>query len=868
MLDTTATKVLPQEYAKAQAKVIRRDTRATKSDGLGATIAGKAVTSQYITQLIPVVASKLAQHCPVDSDEHKLQFVIRNLDPAVIALATLQGALHSIGGKGTLRDTYRTIGKLIEREAYTAKLLHHDAKRGEKLIEQVMKERPNASSRMAVLRKQAAKPGVVKKKGQVVGHVSGFQVENWGEALLLKAGSWCVSRLIEAMPMVFAKVLRVDVDGVVKHKDHDRTEMLILKPEGLAIADKAVHDAVFNHPVFGPRTTPPEAWTRFTAKPSEDVANKATLLRTPHKDVKAACAHAIRSGQAAAALKGLNALQAVPFKINTWTLDLIKECARLAIPVAGLPMASALQRKKLEQDEFNALSVEERELHARETKAATKLNLARIGDIVSYEEDMATAHQMAQAERFYVPMNMDWRGRVYGVTFFNFTREDRVRSLFLFANGKPITEHGIYWLKVHVANCWAGKGEDGIGIDKKPLAERVRWVDDHINIIREAVEWPTGRANQWWRDADAPFLFLSAARELCAALTIGPAYVCSLPVSFDGSCSGIQHLSCMMRAEEGRYVNLTDNESPEDIYERVAILMKAAIELDLEVNVDELIGEEFEKAEKARRYAKLALDYGVKRKLVKRNVMTFPYSSKVFGMGQQQVVDTMEPLQVEVLKGERNEHPFGNESTQHGAAKYLARHAYEAIRKLVEKPAEAMGFLQHLAKTLAHEGKPLRWVTPIGLPWINRYHDPITEQLNLTLNENGVKIRQRMLVGVGFEKDINKDRAANAVSPNFVHALDASHLILTVGASVDEGITDIATVHDSFGCLPSEGDHFNEIIRATLVRMYEEHDVLEEILASARDDLSPAGREKLPAAAPVKGTLNLEEIKNAKYAFA
>lgn len=868
MLHIDPTKVLPQEYAKSQAKVTRRDTRANRSDGFGATIAGKAVTSTYINDLIPVVSSRLGKRLPLDSDEHKLQFVIRNLDPAVIALATLQGALHSIGAKGTLRDTYRTIGRLIERECFTAKLLHHDAKRGERLIEQAMKERPNAGSRMSVLRKQAAKPGVIRKKGEVVGHVAGFQVENWSEALLLIAGSWCVSRLIEAMPMVFAKVLRVTVDGVVNHKDHDRTEMLILKPEGLGVADRAIHEAVFNHPVFGPRTTKPDDWDRFTVKPSDDVDNKVTLLRTPHKDVKAATAHAIRTGQAAPALKGLNALQAVPYKINTWTLDLIKECWAMGIPVPGLPMKSALQRVKLEQDEFNALSVEERELHARSTKAAVKLNLARIGDIVSYEEDMATAEQMARADRFYVPMNMDWRGRVYGITFFNFQREDRVRSLFLFANGKPITERGIYWLKVHVANCWAGKGEDGIGIDKKPLDARVKWVDDHIDIIREAVEWPTGRANQWWRDADAPFLFLASSRELVAAIDAGVGYVSHIPVSFDGSCSGIQHLSCAMRAEEGRYVNLTDNESPEDIYERVAALARASIERDLEADVDEMIGDEFVKAEKSRRYAKLALDYGVNRKLVKRNVMTFPYSSKVFGMGHQQLVDTMEPLQVEVLKGERKEHPFGDEPTQHGAAKYLARHAYDAIRKLVEKPAEAMGFLQHLAKALAHEAKPLRWVTPIGLPWINRYHDPVTEQLNLTLNENGIRIKQRFLVGVGFEKDINKERAANAVSPNFVHALDASHLVLTVGACVDEGITDIATVHDSFGCLPSEGDRFNVIIRATLVRMYTDHDVLEEIRASAWNDLSDAGKEKLPAAAPVKGTLNLEDIKNAKYAFA
>jgi len=861
-MDTTTTKVLPQEYAKAQAKVDRRNTRAVRMDGYGTTVQGKAVTSQFIEKLIPAITAKLTTRSPLGSVEQKFEFVARNLDPAVIALATLQGALHIIGGSGHLRSTYLTIGRLIEREAYVAKLLRHDAKRGVKLIEQASKERPTASSRMGTLRKAASKTAVIKKKGEVVGYAEGFQVENWDDELLLPAGMWCVARLMEALPDVFAKAPTIDGKMGV--------ERLVLTDAGLAVADKAVHDAVFNHPVFGPRTTRPDDWDRFTAKPAEHdrVDNKVTLLRTPHKDFKAATAYAIRSGQATPALKGVNTLQSVPLKINTWTMNLIEECWHLGIPVDGLPMKSAMQYVHLDSEAFAALTIEERELHSRSTKAARKLNMARIGDIVSYEEDMQTAEQMARADRFYVPMNMDWRGRVYGITFFNFQREDRVRSLFLFANGKPITERGIYWLKVHVANCAAFKGEDKIGIDKKPLDERVKWVDDHIDIIREAVEWPTGRANQWWRDADSPFLFLAASRELVSALEQGTDYVSHMPVSFDGSCSGIQHLSCMMRAEEGKFVNLTDSDVVEDIYERVAVLMKAAIELDLDVNADELVGEEFEKAEKARKYAKLALNYGVNRKLVKRNVMTFAYSSKVFGMGQQQMVDTMEPLQAEVLKGARGLHPFGDEGTQHGASKYLAKHAYSAITKLVEKPAEAMGFLQGLAQKLAHEGKPLRWVSPVGLPWINRYHEPITERVNLVLNENGVKVRHRITLGMGFNQDIDKDRASNAVAPNFVHALDASHLLLTVGACADECITDILTVHDSFGCHPSEGDRFNVIIRATMVRMYTEHDVLEEILASAREDLSPAGREKLPAASPFKGTLNLEEIRNAKYAFA
>src|SRR5262249_59723066 len=68
-------------------------------------------------------------------------------------------------------------------------------------------------------------------------------------------------------------------------------------------------------------------------------------------------------------------------------------------------------------------------------------------------QDIATAKYIG-AETFYVPMNCDKRGRVYGVPHFNFAREDHVRSLFRFAHGMPIGQEGDEtWIMIHVPNC-------------------------------------------------------------------------------------------------------------------------------------------------------------------------------------------------------------------------------------------------------------------------------------------------------------------------------------------------------------------------------------------------------------------------------
>jgi DNA-directed RNA polymerase len=249
----------------------------------------------------------------------------------------------------------------------------------------------------------------------------------------------------------------------------------------------------------------------------------------------------------------------------------------------------------------------------------------------------------------------------------------------------------------------------------------------------------------------------------------------------------------------------------------------------------------------------MCLAHGMTRTVVKRNVMTYSYSSRKFGMAQQQQEDLMEPLRLEVLSGKREEHPFGDsKSTQFAAARYLAGKVFEAIETVVRLPAEAMTYLQKLARALAHEGKPLEWTTPTGLPWSNRYHATTTKNVRLWLHDKGVVRRTK--VAVGYEKEIDKDKASNGVAPNFVHALDAAHLLMTVNAAVKEDIVAFALVHDSFGCLASRAERFHGVIREQFVKLYSEHDVLAEVMEQAKCDLTQHNWDRLPPVV-VPGTL-------------
>ena len=111
---------------------------------------------------------------------------------------------------------------------------------------------------------------------------------------------------------------------------------------------------------------------------------------------------------------------------------------------------------------------------------------------------------------------------------------------------------------------------------------------------------------------------------------------------------------------------------------------------------------------------------------------------------------------------------------------------------------------------------------------------------------------------------IDKRKSLSGASPNFVHSLDAAALTLTVNKCADEGLTDFAMVHDSYGTHSPNMPLLNLKLREAFVEMYEKHDVLRELHDQALKDL-PEGIE-VPEP-PSKGELDLQEVLKSDYFF-
>jgi DNA-directed RNA polymerase, mitochondrial len=70
-------------------------------------------------------------------------------------------------------------------------------------------------------------------------------------------------------------------------------------------------------------------------------------------------------------------------------------------------------------------------------------------------------------------------------------------------------------LKVQVANRADSSDLGCEGISKRPFDERMRWVDEHLEEIKNITGAPL--KDLWWTKADKPFLFLAACFELTEA---------------------------------------------------------------------------------------------------------------------------------------------------------------------------------------------------------------------------------------------------------------------------------------------------------------------------------------------------------------
>ena len=618
---------------------------------------------------------------------------------------------------------------------------------------------------------------------------------------------------------------------------------------------------------FCPTIIPPREWQDFyNGGYYGELAPKATLLRLAHtsrnvfeKDYLKRLAQL----ELSTVRKAVNAIQATPWKIDTRVLNVIKyildkDLGRCDIPLKDNTAKLHELKEELENIKKNSptgqptpeqLKEWKKKMTAFYSSEATRRSL-----MLRVLFNVKTAEEFANYEQFYIPCNMDFRGRIYGIPPFNFQGDKLNKSLMLLANTPAIqNQEDLKWFYVTGANL--------AGIDKVSFEDRIKWVMDNEHHILSVAEDPL--SDWWWEDQDSPWQFL----QFCFEYKSMKDYMAShngsivgwqtgLVIAFDGTCSGLQHFSAILRDPVGgKAVNLVPQDKPNDIYQVVADKVNKVIEKDVLSGTDD---EEIEDA-KGELYLKrgtksLALiwhTHGVTRSVTKRCVMTLAYGSKEYGFKNHIYEDTIK----KDLDSNGDMSVFSIAPKQ--CAAYLAKLIWEAVGTTVVAAVEGMKWLQSCAKAVCQNGKVVTWVTPAGLP-VQQYYMSY-ESRAVQLRCAGKRVRIYTFEATG---DVDKRHQVSGVAPNFIHSMDASHLQLTTASCVDAGIHHYSMVHDSYGTCLANAEQMFRIVKQEFVKMYVDNDVF----SNFREDLQVLSDKPLPSL-PAQYDLELEEVLESPYLF-
>ena len=522
----------------------------------------------------------------------------------------------------------------------------------------------------------------------------------------------------------------------------------------------------------------------------------------------------------------VNAIQETAWKINAPVLAIMREIWDGGGVLGDLPARNPhpIPPRPADYDINEAAASRWK----REAADLHDLNSKNVSKRLALSQRLWVAQKFSAEPEIYFPHSVDFRGRVYPLATGgpHPQGDDVAKSLLTFAHGEPITHDGARWLAIHLAGLF--------GIDKVPFDERVQWVADNQAAILDSANDPLD-GQRFWATADSPFMALAACLEWAGYVREGETYISHLPVNLDGSNSGLQHFSAMLRDPIGaKAVNLTPGDRPQDIYSDVAKEVQAKVNDSYDPDASPWKGGK------------------VTRKITKRPVMTFCYSATKYGYCDQ-ILQTLREID-----GEGQPHL---DADNYVAARYMASEIWDGVQSTVVAAAEAMAWLRSVASIMTKAGVPIQWTAPTGFPVLQTYKSRKANLIRVVYKGQ----RIRLQVKNDLPK-LDSKRQANGISPNLIHSMDASHLMGVANRCYDSGIHSLAVVHDSFGVHAARVGELQDILRNTFADLYATN-WLEVFREEFVAQLPPEWAEKIPPV-PALGTFDIETVRQSSYLFA
>lgn len=574
-----------------------------------------------------------------------------------------------------------------------------------------------------------------------------------------------------------------------------------------------------------PMVVAPEPWSKFDQGAYVESSVSLVRIKAGEQDQKLYTEAALARGDMEQVTKGLDVLGKTAWRINRSVFDVFLEAWNTGEAIAKVPPLNPDIPVPPEPD-----AAEGPVARRNWTKAIKQAHNAKMGyhSVRCYMNFQLEIARAFRDQEFFFPHNVDFRGRAYPIpTYLNHMGADHVRGLLRFSKGRELGERGLMWLKVHLANVY--------GFDKASLKDREAFSTDHLpNIIDSATNPLNG--DRWWLEAEDPWQCLAACFELKAAMDLPDPtkFVSSLPVHQDGTCNGLQHYAALGGDSWGaQQVNLLPADKPADVYSAVADLVRQGVDED---------------AKHGNPLAKAMTDK-IKRKIVKQTVMTNVYGVTFSGAKKQ------------VLKQIVAHYPTIEQETGVApglVASYIATRIFKALATMFKGAHDIQYWLgeiggrvcraltaEQLDQLKASDTEPatgntkakkivskedlldlcrstIIWTTPLRMPVVQPYRKNQCKIVNTCMQTFILQNPNRF-------DPVNRRKQLQAFPPNFIHSLDASHMLLSALECDEKGLA-FAAVHDSFWTHAADIDVMNRVLRDAFIRIHSEN-VIERLAA-------------------------------------
>jgi len=447
-----------------------------------------------------------------------------------------------------------------------------------------------------------------------------------------------------------------------------------------------------------------------------------------------------------------------------------------------------------------------------------------IGKYRAVKLALSICEKYMDEEVIYFPHSYDFRGRVYPLPIgLSPQGSDAVKSLIMYKEGEVLNRDGAEWGFAYLASLY--------GDDKLDFKERV---DRGMELI-----------NADYKEADEPYQFLAHQLEL-QKVVADPNLEFKGRIHLDACNSGSQFTSAITGDLNGCLAtNVIPTVEDGKTIRKDAYLLVAEKALAL---TERMIKKEKDhKTKETLKFLRgLLKDNG--RKICKVPVMVSNYGGTTGG-------------RTEILWNMFRELGVERKWIKRSIAALFSKIIGDSIVGVLQGGKAFELYIHKMNNIVAKNNKPIEWTTSDGFHVVHvKYKENQKKQVTCML-PNARK--QTNIFKKSYSDQVSPQKMKSAISPNYIHSLDAELLRRVALRMRDEDIKNTDWIHDSFGCHPNNIDLLLEITKEEFKELAQRDPlkVLDSELNSQIVETKASAKALLEVSLPNLGGFKLDDLE-------